>query len=248
MNDSVEPEQNHQNPREPRVILENVSKTYRMGSIEISALRDVTLEIMAGEFIVFLGPSGSGKTTLLNLIGGLDSPSSGQVVVNGIDITQLNEDKLTGFRRTQIGFIFQFFNLIPTLTARENVEFAAELVAHRISPKDILKEVGLGERMDHFPSELSGGENQRVAIARALATDPSIILCDEPTGSLDFETGKRIFKLLRVLNEEKLKTVVVVTHNSAIGEIAHRIVRMRDGRVAEIIRNAHPLDPEELKW
>ncbi|MCK4723528.1 MAG: ABC transporter ATP-binding protein, partial [Dehalococcoidia bacterium] len=173
---------------------------------------------------------------------------SGRIEVNGIDITQLTANQLTKFRRTQIGFIFQFFNLIPTLTAKENVEFAAELVAHRRSPEDILREVGLSERMNHFPSELSGGENQRVAIARALATDPPVILCDEPTGSLDFETGKRIFKLLRELNETKLKTVVVVTHNSAIGEIAHRIVRLRDGKVAEVIQNAHPLDPDELKW
>jgi len=233
---------------EPRIILEKVSKSYRMGKIEVPALREVTLDIAAGEFIVFLGPSGSGKTTLLNLIGGLDSPSSGRIVVNGIEITRLSEGRLTSFRRTQIGFIFQFFNLIPTLTAKENVEFAAELVSHRRSPDEILREVGLEERMKHFPSELSGGENQRVAIARALATDPSVLLCDEPTGNLDFETGKRIFKLLRTLNETRQKVVVVVTHNSAIGTIAHRVVRLRDGRLTEVVRNNHPLDPEELKW
>ena len=248
MRDFVESDGSQRGVREPRIKLEKASKSYDMGQIQVQALREVTLEVMAGEFIVFLGPSGSGKTTLLNLIGGLDSPSSGRVVVNGIDITQLTANQLTKFRRTQIGFIFQFFNLIPTLTAKENVEFAAELVAHRRSPEEILREVGLGERMNHFPSELSGGENQRVAIARALATDPPVILCDEPTGSLDFETGKRIFKLLRELNETKLKTVVVVTHNSAIGDIAHRIVRLRDGKVAEVIQNAHPLDPDELKW
>jgi len=233
---------------EPRIILEKVSKSYHMGKIEVPALREVTLDIAAGEFIVFLGPSGSGKTTLLNLIGGLDSASSGRIVVNGIEITRLSEGRLTSFRRTQIGFIFQFFNLIPTLTARENVEFAAELVSHRRSPDEILREVGLEERMKHFPSELSGGENQRVAIARALATDPSVLLCDEPTGNLDFETGKRIFKLLRTLNETRQKVVVVVTHNSAIGTIAHRVVRLRDGRLTEVVRNNHPLDPEELKW
>jgi len=233
---------------EPRIILEKVSKSYRMGKIEVPALREVTLDIAAGEFIVFLGPSGSGKTTLLNLIGGLDSPSSGRIVVNGIEITKLSEGRLTSFRRTQIGFIFQFFNLIPTLTAKENVEFAAELVSHRRSPDEILRVVGLEDRMKHFPSELSGGENQRVAIARALATDPSVLLCDEPTGNLDFETGKRIFKLLRTLNETRQKVVVVVTHNSAIGTIAHRVVRLRDGRLAEVVRNNHPLDPEELKW
>jgi len=248
MTDAVELNEDQRGVREPRIKLEKASKSYDMGQIQVQALREVTLEVMAGEFIVFLGPSGSGKTTLLNLIGGLDSPSSGRIEVNGIDITQLTANELTKFRRTQIGFIFQFFNLIPTLTAKENVEFAAELVARRRSPEEILREVGLGERMDHFPSELSGGENQRVAIARALATDPPVILCDEPTGSLDFETGKRIFKLLRELNETKLKTVVVVTHNSAIGDIAHRIVRLRDGKVAAVIQNAHPLDPDELKW
>lgn len=248
MSNSVDLDGGQWEAREPRIKLKKASKNYRMGQIQIEALREITLEVMAGEFIVFLGPSGSGKTTLLNLIGGLDSPSSGRIVVNGIDITQLTANQLTKFRRTQIGFIFQFFNLIPTLTARENVEFSAELVKHSRLPEEILQEVGLGDRMDHFPSELSGGENQRVAIARALATDPPVILCDEPTGSLDFETGKRIFKLLRELNETKQKTVVVVTHNSAIGDIAHRIVRLRDGKVAEVIQNTHPLDPDELKW
>jgi len=248
MRDFVESDGSQRGAGEARIKLEKASKSYDMGQIQVQALREVTLEVMAGEFIVFLGPSGSGKTTLLNLIGGLDSPSSGRIEVNGIDITQLTANQLTKFRRTQIGFIFQFFNLIPTLTARENVEFSAELVKRSRLPEEILREVGLGDRMNHFPSELSGGENQRVAIARALATDPPVILCDEPTGSLDFETGKRIFKLLRELNETKLKTVVVVTHNSAIGEIAHRIVRLRDGKVAEVIQNAHPLDPDELKW
>lgn len=236
------------NNSEARIKLVETSKSYEMGKVKVTALKEVTFDIMPGEFIVFLGPSGSGKTTLLNLIGGLDSPTSGRIIVNGIDITQLSSSQLTKFRRTQVGFIFQFFNLIPTLTAKENVEFAAELVKNRRSSQEILTEIGLGERMNHFPSELSGGENQRVAIARALSTDPSIILCDEPTGSLDFETGKHIFKLLRTLNETKSKTVVVVTHNSAIGDIAHRIVRLRDGQVIKITENAHPLDPQELKW
>jgi len=237
-----------QDAGEARIKLEKVSKTYHMGKIQVPALRDVTLEVMAGEFLVFLGPSGSGKTTLLNLIGGLDSPSSGRIVVNDVEVTRLKQHQLTRFRRTQIGFIFQFFNLIPTLTARENVEFAAELVAHHRSSEEILREVGLEERMKHFPSELSGGENQRVAIARALATDPPVLLCDEPTGNLDFETGKRIYKLLRVLNQTRGKIVVVVSHNSAIGNIAHRVVRLRDGRIAEVHGNDHPMDPEELEW
>ncbi|MDP2718504.1 MAG: ABC transporter ATP-binding protein [Dehalococcoidia bacterium] len=248
MDNSLSSEETGRDGRQTRIHLENVSKIYDIGNIQVHALREVTLDIMEGEFIVFLGPSGSGKTTLLNLIGGLDQPSVGRVEVNGIDITRLNENRLTRFRRTQVGFIFQFFNLIPTLTARENVEFAGELVRGSRPAREILRDVGLTERMNHFPSELSGGENQRVAIARALAPDPPILLCDEPTGNLDFETGKLIFKLLRTLNSERLKTIIVVTHNSPVGEIAHRVVRMRDGQIAEIITNPHPADPDELKW
>ncbi|MBE9505999.1 MAG: ABC transporter ATP-binding protein [Chloroflexi bacterium] len=219
-----------------------------MGKVEVRALDDVSLEIWPGEFIVFLGPSGSGKTTLLNMVGGLDAPTSGRVVVNGIDVTGLSSGKLTWFRRTQIGFIFQFFNLIPTLTARENVEFAAELVNDRGSVDELLDAVGLGERKKHFPAELSGGENQRVAVARALATDPSVMLCDEPSGNLDFETGKRIFKLLRDLNRANNKVMCVVTHNAPIGDIADRVIRLRDGRVWDIKVNENPLDPDELRW
>jgi len=232
----------------PSIKLDRVSKTYALGKIDVVALSDVSFEIPPGEFLVLLGPSGSGKTTLLNLIGGLDSPTVGRIDVNGFEVSALNRNQLTQYRRTQIGFIFQTFNLIPTLTARENVEFAAELVKNRMSAEELLESVGLRSRMNHFPSELSGGENQRVAIARSLATDPQVILCDEPTGSLDFETGKRIFKLLRELNQTRLKTVVVVTHNSPIGEMADRIMRMRDGRIVEIISNPNPLDPERLEW
>ena len=232
----------------PSVKLEKVTKLYQMGQVQVTALVDVSLTIFPGEFIVILGPSGSGKTTMLNLLGGLDYPTSGLIEVNGIDISTLKESELTNYRRTQVGFIFQFFNLIPTLTARENVEFAGELIKQRRSAKELLKEVGLEERIDHFPSQLSGGENQRVAIARSLATDPAILLCDEPTGSLDFETGKRIFKLLRVLNKTKQKTMIVVTHNSPVGEIADRVIRMHDGRISRIITNEHPLDPEALEW
>ena len=232
----------------PSIKLDRVSRTYALGKIDVVALSDVSFEIPPGEFLVLLGPSGSGKTTLLNLIGGLDSPTVGRIDVNGFEVSALNRNQLTQYRRTQIGFIFQTFYLIPTLTARENVEFAAELVKNRMSAEELLESVGLRSRMNHFPSELSGGENQRVAIARSLATDPQIILCDEPTGSLDFETGKRIFKLLRELNQTRLKTVVVVTHNSPIGEIADRIMRMRDGRIVETISNPNPLDPERLAW
>jgi len=232
----------------PTVRLEHVSKVYRMGKVEVRALDDVSLEIWPGEFIVFLGPSGSGKTTLLNVIGGLDSPTGGRVHVNGIDVTALSQNKLTAFRRRHIGFIFQFFNLIPTLTARENVELAAELVRNRRSADELLDAVGLGERKKHFPAELSGGENQRVAIARALATNPSVLLCDEPTGSLDFETGRRIFKLLRELNRSSGKVMCIVTHNAPVGEIADRVVHLHDGKIADISVNEHPLDPEQLRW
>jgi putative ABC transport system ATP-binding protein len=232
----------------PSVRLEKVSKIYRMDHTEVAALNDVSLEVFPGEFIVLLGPSGSGKTTLLNLIGGLDIPTSGLVEVNGLNVSKMSRSQLTEYRRRQVGFIFQFFNLIPTLNARENVEFAAELSRNPMKPQQLLKEVGLENRMEHFPSELSGGENQRVAIARALATDPQVILCDEPTGSLDFETGKRIFKLLRTLNQNKHKTIIVVTHNAPVGAIADRLIRMRDGRIVEATRNENPLDPDGLEW
>ncbi|MCX6004183.1 MAG: ABC transporter ATP-binding protein [Chloroflexi bacterium] len=232
----------------PSVRLDKVTKIYRMDHTEVVALRDVSLEVFPGEFIVLLGPSGSGKTTLLNLIGGLDVPTSGLVEVNDINVSKMSRSQLTEYRRRQIGFIFQFFNLIPTLNARENVEFAAELAKNPMPPEALLKEVGLDQRMDHFPGELSGGENQRVAIARALATDPPVILCDEPTGSLDFETGKRIFKLLRTLNQSSHKTIIVVTHNAPVGAIADRLIRMRDGQIVEITENEHPLDPDRLEW
>ena len=233
---------------DPVVVLNNVSRSYITGAITVKALNDVSLEIMPGELIVFLGPSGSGKTTLLNLIGGLDQPTLGEIIVDGITLTDLSTDKLTGFRRNHIGFVFQFFNLIPTLTAKENVELASELVGDRHAAEEILREVGLGERINHFPSALSGGENQRVAIARALATDAPLILCDEPTGSLDFETGKHIFSLLLEMNEKRGKTIIIVTHNAPVGKIGHRIIRLRDGSVTDIINNSERLDPEELKW
>ena len=233
---------------EPIVKLEKVSKIYQMNHISVTALKEVSLEIEAGEFIVFLGPSGSGKTTLLNMIGGLDTASSGTIIVNGITVNELSSAKLTNFRRVHIGFVFQFFNLIPTLTAKENVEFAAELVSNPRSPEQLLEDVGLRDRAKHFPSELSGGENQRVAIARALATNPSVLLCDEPTGSLDYETGKLIYRLLRDLNKDSGKVVVVVTHNSAVGDIADRVVRLRDGGIVDVVRNANPLGPEDLRW
>jgi len=219
-----------------------------MGLVEVQALRSVSLQLARGEFVVILGPSGSGKTTLLNMVGGIDSPTSGRVIVDGIDIAALDEKGLTQYRRSRVSFVFQFFNLIPTLTARENVEFAAELVTGPRDPVEVLEEVGLRERADHFPSELSGGEQQRVAIARALVKDPPILLCDEPTGELDFETGRHILGLIRRIGEVGNKTVLVVTHNTAVGEIARRVVRLRSGEVVESRENSNPLDPQELRW
>ena len=230
------------------VQLENVSRTYRMGQSEVKALRNLTLNIALGEFIVLLGPSGSGKTTLLNIIGGIDSPSSGSIRVNGIDISALDDKGLTEYRRNQIGFVFQSFNLIPTLTAEENVEFAADLVKAPKNALEALGMVGLKEHTDHYPSELSGGEQQRVAIARALVKNPPILLCDEPTGELDCETGKLVLSALRMINKMERKTVLIVTHNAAIGDIAHRVIQLRSGELFEIKTNPSPTDPLELRW
>jgi putative ABC transport system ATP-binding protein len=234
------------------VTLENVSKVYQMGEVEIQALKEVNLEVKAGEFIVILGPSGSGKTTLLNLVGGIDSPSQGKIFIDGVDISGFNEKQLTRYRRNSIGFIFQFFNLIPTLSARENVEFALELVHKertvRRTADDLLAIVGLKERTDHFPYQLSGGEQQRIAIARALAKDPPLLLCDEPTGELDFRTGKKVLKVMRDLNKEEEKTFIVVTHNAVVGKIADRVIHLRDGEIVREELIDKPLDPEEIEW
>jgi putative ABC transport system ATP-binding protein len=219
-----------------------------MGLVTVNALKDVSLEVAKGEFLVILGPSGSGKTTLLNLVGGIDSASSGNIQVDGIELSSLNDNDLTAYRRNHIGFVFQFFNLIPTLTARENIEFAAELAEQPRDAMAVLDEVGLAGRGDHFPSELSGGEQQRVAIARALVKDPPILLADEPTGELDYETGKHILSALRRINKDTNKTVLLVTHNTAVGDIADRVVRLRDGHIIEDRRNESPVDPDKLRW
>ena len=233
---------------ETLIRLEDVWRSYRMGLVEVRALKGVNLEVGRGEFVVILGPSGSGKTTLLNLVGGIDSPTSGRITVDGVDVATLDERSLTEYRRNHIGFVFQFFNLIPTLTARENVEFAADLVSWAKDPVEVLETVGLKERADHYPSELSGGEQQRVAIARALVKDPPILLCDEPTGELDFETGKHILSAIRSINEVGCKTVLVVTHNTAIAEIARKVVRLRSGEIVEVRQNEWPIDPQTLRW
>ena len=232
------------------IVFEGVCKTYPMGEFEVRALCNVDMSIKEGELIVILGPSGSGKTTLLNLIGGMDNVSEGKLIVNGQDISNLDSKGLTDYRRTQIGFIFQFFNLIPTLTALENVEFALELVERDTRDKSMqsLEMVGLADRADHFPSQLSGGEQQRVAIARAMCKSPPILLCDEPTGELDFETGKNVLKVMQKINREEKQTIILVTHNSAIAEMADRTVRLHSGEIAEIARGENPKDAGELVW
>lgn len=228
--------------------LDRVTKTYDMGEVKVEALKETTLEIYSGEMLVILGPSGSGKSTLLNLMGGMDSPTSGKVIFDGKDITSGGEDVLTHYRRNEVGFVFQFYNLIPDLTARENVELAAELVKTPLLIDDILQEVGLNERMDHFPSQMSGGEQQRISIARAVIKNPRLLLCDEPTGALDYETGKLILSLLKKINDEKGCTVVLITHNIAIGGMGDRVARMRSGEIVEVTEIPNPVSPEGIEW
>ena len=232
------------------VSLTNVWKTYGEGTTAVHALAGVDAEIPAGEFTVILGPSGSGKTTMLNLIGAIDDVTSGDLVVADTKLPDLGTDQRTAFRRHSVGFVFQFFNLIPTLTAAENVELVAGLNAHdgRERAAGVLGQVGLGDRLDHFPAMLSGGEQQRVAIARALAKSPPLLLCDEPTGELDFETGRLILGLLRQVNRQEGQTVLLVTHNAAIGEMADRVLRLRSGQIVEDRHVGHPIEAEELTW
>ncbi|BCW95359.1 MAG: ABC transporter ATP-binding protein [Fimbriimonadales bacterium] len=228
--------------------LREVSKIYRRDATEVHALRAVNLRVQTGEFVVVLGPSGCGKSTLLNLIGGLDQPTHGAVLVNGTDISHYTETQMSLYRRHTIGFVFQFFNLIPSLTARENIQLAADLVENPRSIDELLHAVGLSERADHFPGELSGGEQQRIAIARALVTRPPILLCDEPTGELDSTTGKRILSLLLDINRHEGQTVILVTHNSVIAAIADHVVRLRDGQIESETYPAERPAVEALQW
>ncbi len=232
------------------VSLRGVWKTYGEGPTAVHALKDITLAVPDGEFTVILGPSGSGKTTLLNLVGSIDRPSAGSVEVNGIDLSSLDDDARTHYRRTAVGFIFQFFNLIPTLTALENVELVAELTTkHGAEPaRRALEQVGLADRVDHFPGQLSGGEQQRVAIARALAKEPPLLLCDEPTGELDFETGRVILELLHRLNRDEGHTILLVTHNAAIGDMADRVMRLHSGEIVDDRAVTEPVAAGELYW
>ncbi len=239
-----------QTPEQPALKFIDVTKTYGSGELAVHALRPVNLAIAQGEFIVILGPSGSGKTTLLNIAGGIESPSSGQVILDNQDISQFDRDALTIVRRDHIGFVFQFFNLLPTLTALENVQLIAGLRPDLPDTRsaDVLRQIGLGDRLDHFPGALSGGEQQRVAIARALVKDPQIILCDEPTGALDLETGLQVLEMLRQINREHNCTILLVTHNSAISKMADRVISLRSGEVVDDSVNPSPLAPDQVRW
>lgn len=227
---------------------EKISKNYQMGEVTVYALQDATFELQKGEFSVILGPSGSGKSTLLNIIGGMDLPTSGKVFLEAEEITNFNEKKLTEYRRNKIGFVFQFYNIMSNLTAKENVELAVEICKNALNIDQVIEDVGLGHRKDHFPSQMSGGEQQRVAIARAVAKNPEILLCDEPTGALDYQTGIAILSLLKKVNQELGITVVVITHNAAIAKMADRVIKMRSGKIIEVTTNNNPIDPERIEW
>ncbi len=225
-----------------------ITKTYHMGEVDVQALRGVDLELYAGEFVVLLGPSGSGKSTLLNILGGLDVPSSGQVFYRDRQLTEFDDAALTRYRRDHVGFVFQFYNLIPSLTAAENVALVTEISERPMAPAEALRLVHLGDRRDHFPAQLSGGEQQRVAIARAIAKRPSVLLCDEPTGALDISTGIVVLEALGQVNAELGTTTIVITHNAAIAQVADHVIRLRSGEIVEMHDNAEPAPPEEITW
>lgn len=225
-----------------------LTKVYRMGEVDVHALRGVDFELREGEFLVLLGASGSGKSTLLNILGGLDVPTEGLVTYRDRDLTHADESELTRYRRRHVGFVFQFYNLIPSLTARENVALVADIADNPMSPEEALRRVGLGDRLDHFPSQLSGGEQQRVAIARAVAKRPDVLLCDEPTGALDYVTGRLVLEVLADVNRELGTTTAVITHNAPISAMADRVVTLADGRIVGEEVHAHPLAPGEVHW
>ncbi len=230
------------------VKLKNVTKIYQMGEVQIRAVDGIDFSIDKGEFVVVVGPSGAGKTTVLNILGGMDKASGGEVLVDGNNIAGYSQKQLTGYRRNDIGFVFQFYNLVPNLTALENVELALQISRNPLDAKDVLKEVGLGDRLNNFPAQLSGGEQQRVSIARALAKNPKLLLCDEPTGALDYQTGKAILKLLQDMCRERGMTVIVITHNSALTPMADRVIRIKNGKVSEMRKNDHPVSVETIEW
>lgn len=230
------------------VTLRDVKKIYQMGEVKIAAADGISFGIEKGEFAVVVGPSGAGKTTVLNILGGMDTATSGEVWVDGIEITGYTNRQLTTYRRDDIGFVFQFYNLIPNLTAKENVELALQICKDPLDAKKVLEEVGLGERLDNFPAQLSGGEQQRVSIARALAKNPKLLLCDEPTGALDYNTGKSILKLLQDTCRRKGMTVVLITHNSAIAPMADKVIKVKNGKVASLVINENPIPVETIEW
>jgi putative ABC transport system ATP-binding protein len=230
------------------VVFENVTKTYKQGEVEIHALAGVSFTVSKGEFCVIVGPSGAGKTTLLNILGGIDAATSGKIIVGGTDVTALSDSQLTTYRRYDVGFVFQFYNLVGNLTALENVELASEICKDPLDPEDVLKRVELEERMKNFPAQLSGGEQQRVAIARAIAKNPKLLLCDEPTGALDDKTGRQILALLQKVSIDHGMTVILITHNSAITEMAHRVIRVRSGGIESVTTNEHPKSVNEIVW
>jgi putative ABC transport system ATP-binding protein len=233
---------------EPILAAQRISKIYRMGEVDVHALHEVDFTLHPGELVVLLGASGSGKSTLLNILGGLDTPTTGNVLYRGGDLTQAGEAQLTDYRRHHVGFVFQFYNLIPSLTAEENVQLVTDIADDPMSAREALELVGLGERREHFPAQLSGGEQQRVAIARAVAKRPQILLCDEPTGALDFRTGVRVLDVIRRVNQELGTSTAVITHNAPVGEMADRIITLGDGRIQNERRNDHPKAPLELAW
>ena len=230
------------------VRMSDVTKVYKMGEVEIHAVDGVDFSIKKGEFVIVVGPSGAGKTTVLNILGGMDTVTRGEVFVDGENIAKYSPRRLTGYRRDDIGFVFQFYNLVPNLTAKENVELALQICKNPLDAKTVLEELGLGARLDNFPAQLSGGEQQRVSIARALAKNPKLLLCDEPTGALDYQTGKAILKLLQDMCREKGMTVIVITHNSALAPMADRVIRIKNGKVSQMYKNETPLPVEEIEW
>ena len=228
--------------------LDHVSKRYQMGEVAIDAVKEASFSVEKGEFVVIVGPSGAGKTTLLNLLGGMDQCTGGVIAVDGKEVSAFGEKQLTEYRRSDIGFVFQFYNLVQNLTALENVELAAQICADALDPAEVLEHVGLGDRMDNFPSQLSGGEQQRVAIARALAKNPKLLLCDEPTGALDYITGKAILKLLQDTCRKDGMTVLVITHNTALTPMADKVIRVKNGLIEYVVKNPRPTPVEDIEW
>ena len=230
------------------VAFQDVGKIYKSGEVKVQALRDATFQVEKGELCVIVGPSGAGKTTLLNILGGMDTLTSGKVFLDGAEVSAFNKRQLTAYRRQDVGFVFQFYNLMPNLTALENVELGRQVCPRALDPVEVLKQVGLGERMNNFPAQLSGGEQQRVSIARALCKNPALLLCDEPTGALDSKTGLQVLALLKDVSEKYQTTVAIITHNAAIAPLARRVIRVRNGQIESVELNDHPASVEEIAW